>query len=217
MARMPKLRGQGYNDWVRVQGEETIIKGLEAGRGLVCFSGHLGNWEYAGAWGANRGYAINFVVAKQANPGIEDLIDQYRKSSGINIIKKQDAAKDVIRALRRNELVAIMIDQDAGRHGVHVDFFGRPASTPRGAALFAIKMKAPLVFMRTRRGKDGRIYTQFIEVEKPDTGDRDRDVYELTQTMTTMLEESIREVPEQWLWLHRRFKTKPEGLKHKRK
>jgi KDO2-lipid IV(A) lauroyltransferase len=126
------------------------------------------------------------------------------------ILAKRGAFRELSRAIRRRECVGLIVDQNAGRHGIFVDYFGRPASTTPAAAMLALRYRLPVVMAWLRREKDFP-YRFFAEapLPLPDTGDRDEDIRRLTETMTQRIEEWVREAPGQWLWAHRRWKAKP--------
>jgi Kdo2-lipid IVA lauroyltransferase/acyltransferase len=214
LARIPVLVRGSYDKWAVVHGNTLaeMDKAVASGKGGLVVSSHLGNWEVMGAWAAWKGYPITYVVAQQSNQLIEELIDYHRESAGIEIIKRTDAAKGIIDALNRNRIIAIMVDQDARKDGVFVPFFGRQASTFRGVGTFAIKRRPHVMSMETWREKDGRIHCQIEGVDVPNTGDRDQDIYTLIANLTELQEKYVRRHPEQWLWLHRRWKTRPENV-----
>ena len=211
LARLPKLRGAGLHRWVIMEGVEHLESAAAAGRGTLVISGHLGNWELGGAWVSNAGYPATYVVAPQSNSRIEELLDELRRSAGIEIVKRRDATRQIMKALRRGRFVALLIDQDGGPGGEFVPFFGRLASTFRGVAVFARKMRPAIIFYSSYRDKEGRIHGRFEPVEFIPTDDMEADIHNLTADLTARLEAEIRRTPEQWLWLHRRWKTRPPG------
>jgi len=214
LARIPVLTRGSFDKWMVAHGTtvDELDKAVADGKGGLIVSSHLGNWEIAGAWAAWKGYPITYIVAQQSNQLIEDLLDVHREAAGIEIIKRTDAAKGIIDALNRNRIVAIMIDQDARKDGIYVPFFGRQASTFRGAGTFAVKRRPHMMSMETWREKDGKIHCDVTGVDIPNTGDREADIYSLISELTARQEAAIRRHPEQWLWLHRRWKTKPENV-----
>ncbi len=214
LARIPVLVDGSFDKWVATDEESlrALDKAAADDQGGIVVSGHLGNWELVGAWAAWKGYPTTYVVAQQSNPLIEELIDHHRRAAGIEIVKRNDAGRGVLDALKRKRIVAMLMDQDARRDGVFVPFFGRQASTFRGVATFAVKRRPTVLAFESWREKDGRIHFRFREVEIPRTGDRERDIVELTAELTRTLESYIRRHPEQWLWLHRRWKTRPEHV-----
>lgn len=193
-------------------GKRLFLNGLEAmndavagGNGGIVISGHLGNWEMIGAACARLGYPVSFVVTTQRNKLVQEWLDNLRKTAGIEIIPRRQAIKGVLSALRRNRLVAILIDQDAHEEGVFVPFFGQLSSTPRGPAVFHLRTGAPLIFMSSYR-LPGELYKcnlETIHVEKSASQE------EIMATLTQKLEQAVRIAPEQWSWMHRRWKTLP--------
>jgi len=158
-----------------------------------------------GALCARLGYPVSFVVASQSNRRVEELMDRIRQSAGVEIIKRRDAIRGVVSALKRGRLVAMLIDQDAHEDGTFAPFFGIPASTPRGPAVFHLRTQAPLIFAQCVR-LPGERYR--IDLERFDTASC-TDPDELTARMSARLEAAVRKTPEQWFWMHRRWKTRP--------
>jgi KDO2-lipid IV(A) lauroyltransferase len=209
-ARLPLLRPGNVPDLVDFEGLEYLDRALQAGRGGIVVSGHFGNWELMGAGASVLGYPVCYVVTGQENERVERLMDRQRERAGITIIKRNEALRGVIKVLRENRLVAILSDQDAHEAGAFVPFFGRPASTPRGAATFALRTGAALLFGESYRQGTGRLKVRFEPVPRDDLpADRDQAVWELTRRFTARLEEAVRRHPEQWFWMHRRWKTPP--------
>jgi len=198
------------SDWMEFEGLENYEKAHAKNRGIIFFTGHFGNWEFLPAGCAILYQPINIVYREMDNPVIRDIVDRVRRYSGTQLIPKGGAARRLIRLLSRNENIGILIDQNvAWREGVFVDFFGRPASTTMGLAAIALQTGAPVLPGFTYRMKDGRY--RFIvgqEVDIIRTGDYDRDILENTQRVTNIVEEMIKGHPEQWFWLHQRWKTK---------
>jgi KDO2-lipid IV(A) lauroyltransferase len=204
----PSLDKSKIDQMVEFEGAENFDEALKRGKGAVVVAGHFGSWELMGAATSQRGYPVDFLVGEQHNILVDNLMNEYRKSVGIGIIKMGAAAKGVIKALRGNRFVAMLSDQDAGNDGTVVEFFGRPASTPKGPAAFALKMDAPVVMAFIIR-ETGR--KQKIVIEKAIFGDRthdkEADIRNLTQAYTRVLEEYVRKYPDHWFWPHRRWKS----------
>jgi KDO2-lipid IV(A) lauroyltransferase len=195
---------------VEFHGEHHLQEALQRGRGAIYIGFHFGNWELFTAAIAALGYPVSAIVYPQHNRRLDERLNGLRRSQGIEVIYKREAAREVLRALRRNRLVGILIDQDAGRDGVFVDFMGRPASAARGPATFAVKTGAALVpGAAVRRGP--RRHTGYIEAPVwPDPSrPRDEEIKRLTQEVTARLEKYVRVYPDHWLWTHRRWKTRP--------
>lgn len=209
-ARIPLLSMENVDDLVESDDRDVLDQSQARGRGGIIVSGHLGNWELMGASIAVLGYPVSYIVTDQQNPKVDRLMDRIRETAGAKIFKRKEAVKGVIKALRNNELVAILSDQDAHEAGAFVPFFGRLASTPRGAATFALRTRADLISVESYRQGIGklRVIHKFVSQENlPD--DRDEAIIELTRRFTEYLENAVRRHPEQWFWMHRRWKTSP--------
>ncbi|MBZ0266397.1 lysophospholipid acyltransferase family protein [bacterium] len=206
VARFPVLRDE-IDKWVVMEGAENVEKVHQMGKGCIAVVAHLGAWEWAGAWTAAKGYPVTYIVAKQSNSAIEELIDDHRKVFGVKIVKRENGTREAIRALRDNNFLAVMLDQDGGDAGAFVPFFGRKASTFRGAAVLALKLNSPIIFIANHRLPDGRVHIALEHVEVEPSGDREKDIVELTAMLTGKIEAEIRKNPHEWLWLHRRWKT----------
>jgi Kdo2-lipid IVA lauroyltransferase/acyltransferase len=204
---LSSLRKDDVGKWIFVEGWEVLTKALDEGKGAITVSGHLGNWEIMGCLVSRCGFPSTFVVASQSNPLVEELIDRYRIAAGVEIVKKRDAIRGVMTALKRNRLVAMLIDQDAHEDGVFVPFFGRPASTPRGPAVFHVRTGAPIIFVTCIRLPGDRYRIRFDRFDSQ--GETDPDI--ITARLSERLEQAVRETPEQWLWMHRRWKTSPSA------
>jgi KDO2-lipid IV(A) lauroyltransferase len=193
------LEGVKYLDWV-----------IKNGKGGILVAGHFGNWELMGAVLALKGYPISFLVGEQHNKKVDDRMNSHRRLMGIRIIHMGVAVRSVIKSLRNNEFVALLSDQDAGREGVFIDFFGIPSSTHQGPAAFALKTGSPILFgttIRLPRGKH-RMVCELLTFDHlkgvtPDT------IREVSQAYSSLLEKWIRLFPDQWFWMHRRWKSRP--------
>lgn len=190
-------------------GWDELQDAARAGRGVVIVAGHLGNWEMGAAAVAARGVPTDVVVQRQSNPLFDRAIVQTRAGIGLGIIDRRQAPKLALRSLRAGRVVAFVSDQDAGKDGVFVPFFGRPASTHRGAALMAIRTGAPLFLGVPLRVAAGRYVIRVREILTDRSGQLDEAVQRLTAAYTALLESAIRSAPDQYLWLHRRWKTRP--------
>lgn len=202
---LPQLRSEAAGDWIFIEGMDHLKAAVARGRGGIVVSGHLGNWELMGSIVARLGLPVSFVVTTQRNKRVERMMDDYRQLAGVEIIKRREAVRGVLSALKRNRLVAILIDQDAHEEGAFVPFFGRPASTPRGPAVFHLRTGSPLIFATSTWLPGERYRIRLTPVDT--TGICDADV--LTAKLTARLEAAIRETPEQWTWMHKRWKSSP--------
>ena len=192
-----------------VEGEAILKQALSENKGVIIASGHLGDWEGLTIMGPAFGYDLSVVVAPIRNPYLNKLVTHCRARSGVRLISKKGMAiRHITKDLKENRCVGMLMDQDAGKSGVFVDFFGRPASTPQGPAQFALKRGVPIVMAFSFPQNDGRLKLIIEEIALPH--DQENFVQDVTQKVTSRLEYYIRKHPEQWFgWLHRRWKTKP--------
>jgi KDO2-lipid IV(A) lauroyltransferase len=193
------------DDWPKLEAA------LSRGRGVLLVTGHYGNWELAAAAVAARGIPIAAIVRRQGNLLVHQRLTETRRRLGIQTISQREAPSRVPRFLRQNGVVGIVNDQDARQAGIFVPFFGRPASTHRGPALFSLRFGAPAFACVARRlpGPGVRYRVSGSEVDVARTGRLDDDVQALTAALAARLEAEIREGPEQYFWFHRRWKSKP--------
>lgn len=203
----PSLKRKGLSKFVSMEGKEVFRKMKECGQGAVMVTGHFGSWELMGAFIAQDGWPIDYLVGEQHNLKVNNLMNEYRRMFGIGLIELGVAARGVVKAVRVGRMVAMLSDQDAGSDGVMVQFFGRPASTPKGPAAFSIKTGVPLACgFIVREG-----LKQKIIIEPPfsieSSGQKDEDIRRLTQAYTSLLEEYVRRYPDHWFWPHRRWKS----------
>ena len=218
---LPELTREKLEEIMEVEGLEHCEKALAKGRGLLLFSAHFGNWEL-------EAVAVSLLVKPAVvvyrpldSPILESLVSRVRSVSGNIPIPKENAMRSMLRTLKKNGIIGILIDQNtAWYEGVFVDYFGRPACTTNGLALLALHSGAPVLPAYLIRMQDGR-YRLVIEPEMEliNTGNRDADVIANTQLFTKIIEKTVRQWPEQWLWVHQRWKTQlgqvPQNLKRK--
>ncbi|MBC7788960.1 MAG: lysophospholipid acyltransferase family protein [Anaerolineae bacterium] len=199
-----------------VDGWENIDAAMLAGRGLILVTGHLGNWEAAGAYLAARGIPIDVVARRMSNPLFDRYLNETRESMGMTVIYDREAVRRTAHALREGHAVAFLADQGV-KHlaSTYVPFFGRPAKTPRGPAVFALRWNIPIVFGTALRQASGkyRLSLEAVPVER--TGDRDADVDSLVARFTEILERYVRLAPEQYFWHHRRWRRQQKPGKAK--
>ena len=199
---------------IYVVGEENLRRAREQGKGVFILSAHIGGWELGAIRAGMLGEPISPVVRPLDNPLLERELARRRTRFGNRPIAKREAARDILRALRRGETVAILVDQNVlAREAVFVPFFGRPAATTPALALFQLKTGAPVVPVFTWPEGDGRYRLEFetpIEVETNDPADRDAAVRALTARYMEVTEAAIRKAPEAWLWMHNRWRTRPD-------
>lgn len=196
--------------FAEVEGWEIVEERLARGNGLILASGHVGNWELGGAYLAARGLPISAVARHMANPLVDRYLTRTRERLGLNVIHDEQAVRKVPRSIREGGVVAFLVDQAAvGLASTWVEFFGRLAKTPRGPAVFALRLDAPIVFAGVSRLPTGRFKFSFEAVDVERTGVLDADVDAIVGAYTSVLERHVRKVPEQYLWQHRRWKHLP--------
>jgi Kdo2-lipid IVA lauroyltransferase/acyltransferase len=176
----------------------------------------MGNWELLAMSVAQLGFPSNPYTRKINNEYIDELLNDMRRKSGLKPINRDgiQAVKAGLTALKKNEILGILIDQDTTRvEGVFVDFFGKPAYTPSGAAALAITAKCPVLFGFITRQENNNHLVKFSKVFHPVmTGDKKKDILENTQLFTKEIEKAVRENPSQWVFMHRRWRHTPENL-----
>jgi len=211
--RLSKLDKQAIVDRTVPVGWDEMEEALSHGKGVMLVTGHYGNWEIAAATVAARGVPIAAIVRRQGNRLVDERLNGLRRRLGVEIITQREAPSRVPRLLRKNAVIGIVGDQDARRAGVFVPFFGRPASTHRGPAVFALKLGAPVFACVARRlpGAEVRYEVSGHGIPVVRTGDLEADVTALTAALAARLEAEVRKAPEQYFWFHRRWKTRPSA------
>jgi KDO2-lipid IV(A) lauroyltransferase len=202
---------QGVLDLVElVQGWEIVEDVMAKGRGAVMVTGHIGNWELAGAYVAARGIPLDAIVRGMANPLFDTYVNKARDAVGMTVVHDQDAVRRTPRSLRAGRAVAFVADQGVlGLASTYVPFFGRPAKTPRGAAVFALRFEVPVIFVVALRQPNGRFRVVVERIEARRTGNMDGDVDAIVASFTQHLEKWVRAVPAQYFWQHRRWRRQP--------
>jgi Kdo2-lipid IVA lauroyltransferase/acyltransferase len=197
---------------VDIEGEENLRAALSHGNGVIFVTGHIGNWEVMAAAVAARQYSVSVIAAPIVPEQVNDTIINLRAGLKVRTIVRgrPGAARELIRVFKENRLLGILIDQDTDVEGAFVDFMGTPAWTPTAAASMAIKFNAPVIFGYTRRGKHNR---HTVKMEGPiglvRTDNAEQDIITNTALLTKKIEACIRDNPEQWVWMHRRWRKQP--------
>ncbi len=204
-------RRQALPEWFTHEGFEHFEQAARLGRGTIVVTGHLGNWDLLGVLYAVLGIPLNVVARDIKSKSLNELWVGLRESSGLKQIsahRRQGSLKRILQALKQNQVIALALDQNmSADKGVFVDFFGRPACTLDLAAVLAKRTGAPVLAAFLLRNDDGthraKIFPPLEWIEGPD------DITLNTQHYTRIIEDMVRAHPEQWLWLHRRWKTQP--------
>jgi KDO2-lipid IV(A) lauroyltransferase len=198
---------------VTVEGREHLDRALAGGRGVLFLTAHLGNWELMAVVCTLLGYRLFPIARPLDNPWLNRLIDRIRSRHGSRVISKKDdsAPRELIQALRDGCCVGVLLDQNmASYDGVFVEFFGRPACTAKGLALIARRTGAPVIPAFIAREEDGRHRIMILPpVEFSHRRNVKADVIANTARCTAVIEQMVRRYPDQWLWMHRRWKTRP--------
>lgn len=210
-SRFEKLGREGVRAIVDPQGREIMTEALSHGKGAIIVTAHFGNWELLGAWPAAEGIPMDFLVGRQHNAKVDALLNGYREAMGVGIIPLATSARSVFKALKQGRLTGMVADQHAASGGIVLNFFGRPASTPQGPALFSIRTGAPILpFLLRRERYDRHVVIPSPAIWPPNSGNEEADIRHITSAYTKVFEDGIRKYPDQWLWTHRRWKV-PES------
>lgn len=195
--------------------EATLRELMAAGRGLVMVSGHIGHWELLARRVARAGIPCATVARNGTSPVLQAFLSRFRVDSGFEVLLRDDpgTARAIIRCLRAGKLLGLLIDQDTKVQGVFVPFFGRPAWTPRAAGDLALRFRAPVaVIWSRRRGPRAGGGHELTVVPVPydaDAVDREAESVRITRACTAQLESAIRARPSEWVWMHERWRTRP--------
>ncbi|MBW2609147.1 MAG: lysophospholipid acyltransferase family protein [Deltaproteobacteria bacterium] len=206
-----ELNQGNLDKYVYFKNEENLIKAIEKGRGVFLLTGHFGNWELMSAAISLRFGSLSIVARPFDFQPLDRLMNSLRTSFGTELIPKQRAMRKLMRAIRQNRMVGILLDQNVDWYdGVFINFLGRSACTNKGLALMALKTGAPVIPVFSVRQKDGRYRIVFEnEVRLKRSGDKTKDVEENTALFTGVIEDYIRQYPDHWFWFHMRWKTRP--------
>jgi KDO2-lipid IV(A) lauroyltransferase len=213
-ARLPRLTKENIENVVILEGHENFLEGQRRGKGVLYLTGHIGAWELSSFAHALYGYPLHYMARPLDNKRIDALVNQYRCSSGNQPIFKNESARVMLKILKDSGTVGILADQNTlPAEGVFVDFFGKLACTTTGLARVAVHTGAAVVPGYAYWDEGIQKYRLRFEpsVELIRTGDTERDVFENTQRFAKVIEEIIRKHPDQWVWVHKRWKTRPKG------
>jgi KDO2-lipid IV(A) lauroyltransferase len=208
--KLKQLPHEKIEKLLTLSGKEHIENAIRRGQGVLIFTAHYGNWEVGSILISKFG-KLNVIARESDNKLLEKKLIRIRENFGVHVIYKKQATKQVLQALRKNEMVAILIDQNVLRsEAVFVDFFGEQAATTPSIATFHLRTQAPLVPMFCYPKASGKYHIQaFPPLDISLSGDKKKDIIALTQACTKTIESQIQKNPTLWLWFHDRWKSKP--------
>lgn len=209
-----RLKTNGLKKLIsKIEGEENIRKPFENGRGAICMASHFGNWEMLSLGASAAGYKVAVVARYSDNPLLEKELHRSRTTTGGVVIYKNNAIKNMIRYLKNGYLIGFLMDQNQiDQEGIFIDVFGVKACATPTHAMLALKYDFPVVpsyCIPDGKKKYKLVFDTPIEIKK--TGDFKKDIHNLTQKCSLYLEDLIRQYPEYWLWMHKRWNTRPKG------
>ena len=214
VARLPRLNPTNIREWIAYEGFEHYDSAIKKGRGVLFLTAHLGNWELSAVAHALFGNPMHVMVRPLDNPLLDRLLESHRTHCGNRTIRKQEFGRGILRALRDNESVGILFDQNiSDEPGWFVDFFGVKASASPGFAKVAMRTNATVIpGIAAWKARERRYVLKFYPpLEMISTGDEASDLIVNTQRCHSAIERMVRDYPEQWLWMHRRWKIRPDG------
>lgn len=196
----------------RVDGWEHVEAAMAGGKSAIGVAAHHGNWEMLGGFLAARGLAPEVIVRGMDNTLFEDYLNANREKLGLKVVHDASAVRHLTKSMREGKLICLLADQGVlGLASSFVPFFGRPAKTPKGFAVFALRFEAGVFFMDMLRLPNGKFRAVFEPIEVTRTGDRERDIEAMVARYNEILEKWVRQYPEQYFWQHRRWRRQPEG------
>jgi Kdo2-lipid IVA lauroyltransferase/acyltransferase len=213
-ARLPGYTRENIENVVVLDGHENFLAGKSRGKGVIYLTGHIGAWELSSYAHALYGFPLHYMARPLDNGPLDEMVNDYRGRSGNRAIYKNEAARMMLKVLKEAGTIGILADQNTmPSEGVFVDFFGKKACTTTGIARVALHTDAAVVPGYAYWDQNLRKYRLRFEppVELARSGDAERDIRENTQRFTKVIEEIIRKHPEQWVWIHARWKNRPDG------
>ena len=214
---MPNLNHDNLPQYLEIDHMERMEAALAEGHGVVILTGHIGTWEWLSAAFTLNGMAATAIAKTQPNADYTKALNELRSKINMEIFSRGTSELLMAaKALKQGKILGFLADQDAGPGGAFIEFLGRTASTPMGPAVFSRKYNSPILpcfILRQASGRHKVVIGEAMRYE--DTGDTDKDLFNLTVKMTRILENVIRENPTQWLWFQKRWNTAPDMKKNK--
>jgi len=212
--KMPGYTTESASRFIRYEGLENFLKARERGKGVLVLTGHLGAWELSSFYHSLMGMPMGMVIRRLDNPLVDAFVNRIRCLHGNRVIHKDDFARGLIASMRAGQTVGILMDTNmTPPQGVFVPYFGVPACTASGMARIAAKTGAAVVpgFLLWEKSEQRYVLHFGEELAVVHTGDAESDALANTAAFTAAIEGYVRRYPEQWLWMHRRWKTRPPG------
>lgn len=216
LCQFPRYTPENIDEVVIYEQLENYERAYERGKGVLFLTAHFGAWELSAFAHSLHGHRVNIVMRPMDNPYLDGMLQSYRTMHGNKVVPKDDFVRGLLAAMKAGETVGILMDTNmTPPQGVFVDFFGIPACTASGLARIALRTDAAVIPGFTVWDESLRKYRLRFDpaLELVRTGDLEADIVTNTQKFTTVIEEYVRRYPEQWLWVHRRWKTRPPGEK----
>lgn len=212
MAKIRYISDEDVLKQLKIEGLNNLDEAIKDGKGAIIISGHFGLWEYIPQYLSLIGYKMTTVVRRQNNKYVDNWFEEMRKCHGGNTTDSGMGLREILRALKNGYLLGLMMDQDNGTKGIFTKFMGKICSAPVGPALISLKTKVPIIPMYVFPNYEGKhllkIYPAFYPKDYDNTLEGQQ---KLTSDYTQLHEKVVRQYPEQWFWLHRRWKTRPEN------
>jgi len=214
---MPNLTVENFEGYMELHHMDRMKDALAEGHGVVILTAHIGNWEWLSAALTFSGLPVTAIIKPQPNEQHTRLLNEFREMVGVEVFSRGTSElMGATRALKKGKCLGFLVDQDGGPGGAFIDFLGREASTPMGAAVFSKKFQSPVVPAFILRKPDGKHKVMIGEpLRYEDHGDVNKDLFDFTVRMTRVVEKLILENPSQWLWFQKRWNTRPEEKKEK--
>lgn len=211
----PSMSEADFKNYVKITNTELVEEKMKSGKGIILLSGHFGNWELmAYVAGLILNLPITIIVKPQSNKLSDKYLNKFRTQGGNKIVPMSNAARTILQALKKNEAIALLVDQSADwQKDVFVDFFGRPAATYEAPAAIALKYGSPIITGFAHRLPDCTYLVELKELDYSDLDDSHESIIELTRRHVKVLEDNIMMNPGLWSWQHKRWKHEPPELK----
>lgn len=215
--KFKQIHSKNIDRFVTLEGEENLKKAFSKQKGIVFVTAHFGNWELMGITLAIKGYRTNVIAAPLYDSRLDRIMNRFRLIHGVETITRggEKGARKILSALKKNQILGLLIDQDIDAEGVFVEFFNQKAFTPSGAASLALKSGAAVILGFIHREDDDRhriIFNGPVELIR--RGELAQDIHDNTALFTKAIEENIRKHPDQWVWMHNRWQTRDPSAAH---